>query len=155
MDKKRISIIVFIVGIITLIAGVIFLVVQLNSGPAVHDGEYLVSIGEWMREGGNCAQLKCVSEDTKCLDLENDGADDCESGGVIWNFTEIGEGTLTTNNHLNDYDFKWLIEDGKLKIRTDWLYELNDEFEYSLDQNNNVLILKKDGEEIKFIPASS
>ena len=29
---------------------------------------------------------------------------------VIWNFTEIGKGTLTTNNHENDYDFIWAID---------------------------------------------
>ena len=128
MNKKRISLIVFIIGIITLLAGVIFLIVRLTAGPNTADGEYLVSIGEWTEEG---------------------------EPNVVWSFTEVGKGTLTTNGHINDYDFAWIIEDGKLKIRTDWLYEMDDEFNYKLDQGNNSLFIIKDEEEIKFIPASN
>ncbi len=128
MNKKRIfSIIIFVIGILTLIAGVVFLIIKLVSGPAVNDGNYLVSIGKWQEE---------------------------DASGVIWNFSEIGKGTLTTNNHLNDYEFQWSIEDGKLKIETDWLYTINDEFEYTLNQSDNVLVIQKDTEEIKFIPVS-
>ena len=125
MNKKRISLIVLIIGLITLIAGVVFLVVRLNAGPSVADGEYLVSVGEW----------EAKSEP-----------------GVVWNFTEIVKGTLTTNNHINDYDFVWAIEDGKLKINTEWLYTLNDEFDYSLDQNEKTLTLTSGDEEIIFVP---
>lgn len=125
MDKKRISLIVLIIGLITLVAGVVFLIVRLNAGPSIQDGEYLVSVGEWTEE---------------------------DEPGVVWNFTEIGKGTLTTNNHTNDYDFIWALEDGKLKVETDWLYTLDDEFEYKLDQNNNVLILTSGETEIKFTP---
>ena len=79
----------------------------------------------------------------------------CENGGVIWNFTEIGKGTLTTNNHLNDYEFIWALEDGKLQVQTDWLYTLNNTYEYLLDQNSGTLTLTSGSETIKFVPASS
>ena len=59
---------------------------------------------------------------------------------------------MTTNNHINDYDFVWAIEDGKLKINTEWLYTLNDEFDYSLDQNEKTLTLTSGDEEIIFVP---
>ena len=126
MNKKRVSLIVLIIGLLTLIAGVVFLIVRLNAGPSVADGEYLVSVGEWKEQ---------------------------DEPSVIWNFTEIGKGTLTTNNHTNDYDFVWAIEDGKLKVNTEWLYTLNDEFDYTLDQNGNILTLTRGDEETIFIPA--
>lgn len=154
MNKKRISLIVFIIGIITLLAGVVFLMVKIVTTPSTTDGEYLVSIGKWEREGTECTQSKCA-EDTKCLDENGESVIQCNDSGVIWNFTELGKGTLTTNNHINDYDFRWAIEDGKIIIETDWLYTLNNEFEYRLDQNNKTLTIVKDGEDIKFIPAKS
>lgn len=125
MNKKRISIIVLIIGLITLIAGVVFLIIKLNAKPSIQDGEYLVTVGEWTKE---------------------------DEPSVIWKFTEIGKGTLTTNDHLNDYDFAWALEDGKLKINTEWLYTLNNEFEYSLDQSNNILVLNSGDETFTFVP---
>ena len=154
MNKKRISLIVLIIGIITLIAGVVFLIVQLNSGPSIADGEYLVSIGEWKLKSGKCEQSKCA-ENTKCVDENGQSSVVCEGDGVVWNFTEIGKGTLTTNNHVNDYDFVWTLEDGKLKINTEWLYTLNDEFEYTLDQNGNILTLTRGDEEVEFVPLTN
>ena len=125
MNKKRISLIIFIIGLITLIAGVIFLIVRLNAGPNITDGEYLVSVGEWTEQG---------------------------EPGVVWNFTEIGKGTLTTNNHINDYEFAWALENGTLKIDTEWLYTLNNEFKYSLDQGSSILTLTSGEEETIFVP---
>lgn len=154
MNKKRISLIVLIIGIITLIAGVVFLIVQLNSGPSIADGEYLVSIGEWKLKSGKCEQSKCA-ENTKCVDENGQSSVVCEGDSVVWNFTEIGKGTLTTNNHVNDYDFVWTLEDGKLKINTEWLYTLNDEFEYTLDQNGNILTLTRGDEEVEFVPLTN
>lgn len=133
--KNLVGIIVMLVGILTLIAGLTFFLVKILTKPDVLDGDFLVSVGEWRLE-----------TDTNCADEAN-----CEdNSGVIWNFTEIGKGTLTTNNHLNDYDFIWAIENGKLKIETSWLYNLNDEYEYKID--NNKLILN---DEITFVPSSS
>ena len=70
---------------------------------------------------------------------------------MIWQFTEIGKGKLTTNGHTNDYDFIWAIEDDKLKIETSWLYDLENEYEYSLNQGDGTLTLKENDKEIKFI----
>lgn len=151
MNKKRVSIIAMIIGLITLVGGVVFLIIRLTAGPSVADGEYLVSVGEWTMRGENCVQSKCGS-DTKCVGPNGESMMLCEDSGVIWNFTEIGKGTLTTNNHLNDYDFIWAIEDDKLKIETEWLYTLNNEYEYELDQAAQTLVLKNGSDEIKFAP---
>lgn len=122
-----------IVGLITLVAGVVFLVISLNQAPAVQDGEYLVSVGEWTLDDGS----NCTAETS------------CESG-VIWNFTEIGKGKLTTDNHKNDYDFIWSLKDGKLLIETDWLYTLNNEYNYEIDQGAGTLVLNAGEETYKF-----
>ena len=121
--KKIISIGVLIVGLIMLIVGVAFLVLNLMKMNQAADGDYLVSAGDWVLEGEE---------------------------GVIWDFTEVGKGKLTTNGHLNDYDFSWAIEDGKLLIETDWLYTLENEYEYSLDQGAGVLTLTADDATYKF-----
>ena len=121
--KKRIPLIVFIIGIVTLLAGGGFLLFKLLKQPDTRDAEYLVEIGEW---------------------VEND------ADSVIWNFTEIGKGSLTTNNHFNDYDFIWAIEGETLKIETKWLYDLNDEYTYSLDRGAKTLTLTKGDSSIIF-----
>lgn len=118
MKKKLIvSIILFVLGIIALVVGLVMLIIKLLTGPAIRDGEFLVDIGEWTLE---------------------------DNSSVIWNFTEIGKGKLTTNNHVNDYDFLWSVEGGKLKIETKWLYQLNDEYEYELNQGNRKLTLNEE-----------
>lgn len=123
-DKKKIAgIVVFIVGLITLIAGVVFLVLKFVGASAMQDGVYLTQAKEWVM----------------------DGAD-----GVIWDFTEIGKGTLTTNNHLNDYHFEWSLEDGKLIIQTEWLYTLDNRYDYTLNQRDGTLTLKDGDKEFKF-----
>ena len=128
MERKQlISIIIFIIGLITLAVGVVFLVVRLNGKPAIEDGEHLVSVGEWIME---------------------------DEDGVIWTFTEIGKGKLTTNSHLDDYDFIWALEDGKIKIETDWLYALNDEYHYRIE-NENLVLIRDDSSEVKFRPGGS
>lgn len=130
--KKSLAIIILIIGVVTLIIGVVFLAVRLNAGPAVSDAEYLVEKGNWEMEPLNCPESEVIR-------------DGCGEAGVIWKFTEVGKGTLTTNNHQNDYDFIWAIEDGKLKIETSWLYTLNDEFNYKLDKGSGTLTLTRDG----------
>ena len=131
MDKKKIiSIIVMVIGIMTLVMGAVFLVLKLTAKPATADGEYLVSAGEWVMDSGDCE------------------AETCER--VIWKFTEIGKGTLTTNAHENDYDFKWALEDGKMTVQTEWLYELNNEYEYKINQDDGILTLRADDKEYRF-----
>lgn len=129
MRKKKLvwAITTLIVGLATLVTGIVFLVMNLNKGAAAQDGDYLVAQENWT--------------------LSN-------SDKVVWDFTEIGKGTLTTNGHENDYEFKWALEDGKLKIETDWLYELENEYDYTLDQSNGKLTLSADGKEYEFVANS-
>ena len=141
--QKIISIVVFVIGLITLVVGVVFLVMHLNSAPSISDAEHLVEVGTWRLDGEECVQLKCGDVE-KCLNDNGEPAEGCNGGGVIWTFTEVGKGTLTTNNHQNDYDFIWSIEGDKLKIETSWLYTMNDEFTYKLDQGTNTLTLDDD-----------
>ena len=136
--KKLVSIIVFAIGLATLIAGVIFLLINLLKGPDVQDGEYLVSAKDWvLKDGTNCANDE--AEATNCMP------------SVIWKFTEIGKGTLTTNNHENDYDFIWALEDGKIMIETDWLYTLENEYDYELNQSDGTMTLRSGEDEFKFV----
>lgn len=118
--KKIISFSVLILGITVLVVGVVFLVLNIMKANKAADGDYLVTAGNWTLDGQE---------------------------GVIWDFTEIGKGKLTTNNHINDYDFIWSLEDNKLKIETDWLYNLNNEYEYTLDQGAKTLTLTS-GEDV-------
>ncbi|MBR2855606.1 hypothetical protein IKE99_01540 [Candidatus Saccharibacteria bacterium] len=131
MDKKQkiISISILIAGMIALVVGVVFLVMKLNETPEISDGRYLVDAGEWMME------YECEGEDC---------------GRVIWKFTELGKGTLTTNKHENDYDFKWSLRDDKLDVRTNWLYELDNNYDYRLNRDEKSLTISADGKEYRF-----
>ncbi len=113
-----------VAGALTLVIGVGFLVFRMIEAGRQADGEYLVAAGEWTLSG----------ED-----------------GVIWDFTEIGKGTLTTNNHTNDYEFEWAIDGDKLIIETDWLYEMENEYNYSLDQGDGVLTLTDNDGSYEFV----
>lgn len=124
--KKVFGILVFVLGTLTLIAGVVWLVLDLIKKPIIRDADYLVSVGTW--------QLKDSSE-------------------VVWNFTEVGKGTLTTNFHINDYDFRWRMDGDTLIIETDWLYTLDDEYTYELDQNKDTLTLTSGENTYTFVPA--
>lgn len=105
-------------------AGLATLLVKLLAKPDTRDAEYLVEMGEWAEE---------------------------DADGVIWNFTEIGKGTLTTNNHTNDYEFIWAIDGDTLKIETKWLYELNNEYTYKINQGEKKLTLTDGDKEYVFL----
>ncbi|MBR2836877.1 hypothetical protein IKE79_00795 [Candidatus Saccharibacteria bacterium] len=124
--KKRFALVVFFVGLVTLIGGAVFLVLNMLKEPVPRDAEYLVTIGTWQRQ---------------------------DAPSVIWDFTEIGKGTLTTNDHTNDYNFIWAMEGDKIKIETDWLYTLNNEYTYALDQTGGELTLTSNDGSITLIPA--
>ena len=143
-DKKKIACIAtFVVGLFVLVVGAVFLVLNLMRGNSVADGEYLVSADKWALEiDSNDASSEC-EEGEECETVD-------QSGKVVWDFTEIGKGTLTTDGGEHNYDFEWAIEDGKLIIQTAWLDELHNEYEYSLDQGNGVLTLKDGDGEYKF-----
>ena len=123
--KKIFGIITLAIGIMTLTAGAVFLLLNLLKAPAVRDADYLVQVGDW--------QMK-------------------DEPAVIWDFKGIGKGSLTTNSHVNDYDFIWAIEGNSLKIETSWLYSLNDEYEYELNQKEKTLVLTSGEETFTFVP---
>ena len=125
---RRVSIAVLTVGIVALAAGVAFFVYHLLQAGQAGDAEYLVKIGTWQRE---------------------------DAPSVVWDFTEIGKGTLTVNDHINDYDFAWALEDKQLKIDTDWLYTLNNEYNYSLNQAESKLTISTDDDTWVFVPADN
>lgn len=128
-NKKKVwGIVIFVFGLLVLAAGVTFLLFNLLKGPNVRDAEYLVEIGAWERE---------------------------DEPTVVWNFTEIGKGTLTTNFHINDYEFIWRIDGETLKIETDWLYELNDEYTYKLDQGAKTLTIVGEENSYTFVPSKT
>ena len=129
--NKRIAWIAFIVGAVALLAGAIYFILNLPQPSTARDAEYLVGIGTWAIK------------------------DDSGTENVIWHFTEIGKGTLTTNNHQNDYDFLWAMDGNQLTIETDWLYQLDDAFTYHLDQSANTLTLTRDDTSVTFIPYSA
>ena len=138
--KPLVSLIILIIGIIFLLAGVVFLIISFTRETRIQDGEYLLLAKEWLLDEGE----DCVSSDEDEINC---------TPSVIWKFTEIGKGTLTTNGHIDDYDFIWAIEDKKLKIETDWLYPLNNEYDYELNQDEGKLVLT-DGEEVAVLRAS-
>ena len=75
---------------------------------------------------------------------------------VIWTFYADGTGELTTNKS-NYYNIKWqLLQEDKslLNIDTEWLYELNDSFEFVLNRENNSFVVKNlaDEKESVFVP---
>ncbi len=120
--KKSSGFLALVLGAIVLVIGVALLIVNLNRGPKIHDAETLVATGQWQRE---------------------------DEPDVVWNFTEIGKGSLTTNAHTNDYDFIWSMKGDKLLVETDWLYKLNDEFQYKLEDGKLIL-----NDNIVFVPAA-
>lgn len=119
--SKKWPLAVFILGIIALVVGLSVLIVKLISSPAVADAEFLVSNSKWVRE---------------------------DEPSVLWDFTEIGKGSLTTDGGVTNYDFIWALEGNKLKIETSWLYEINDEFNYSLDQGTKTLTISNGETEV-------
>lgn len=124
-EKKggRKGVLALAVGAAVCIAGLIFMLVQLFAEPGLADAEFLVSSGSWVRE---------------------------DEPSVIWNFTEVGKGQLTTNSHKNDYDFIWAISGDKLQVETEWLYTFSNEFLYKLDQEAKTLTLSDGEKEIVF-----
>lgn len=123
--KKIFGVIVFILGIATLIGGLTFMLINFLKPPIIRDADYLVKVSTW--------QLK-------------------DDAAVVWNFTEIGKGSLTTNAYINEYDFIWRMDNDILKIETDWLYTLNDEYVYQLDQNEKILTLTSGEDNYTFVP---
>lgn len=112
--KKKWPIVVFVLGMIALAVGVAMLIVKLVNQNPVADTEYLVTASEWVRE---------------------------DQPSVVWDFDNEGKGKLTTDGGQNHYDFTWALSGDKMSIKTKWLYDLNDEFQYKIDKNAGTLTI--------------
>ena len=128
--KKIIIIILSIVLGLSLLGGALYYFVFRDTTPPLSDAEFLIKIGTW---------------------------EESDASKVKWIFKENGQGTLTTNDMQNYYDFTWNLEEDVLKITTSWLYELNDEFSFSLNREENTftVISKEDEKESIFIPTTA
>lgn len=138
MNKKKLSLIVFIIGLITLVGGITALILSFVLKPNMRDAEYLVSMDKWV-----------LQPDVEVPEGSEANVETIDTN-VIWKFTEIGKGTLTTNNHINDYDFIWAIDGDTLKVETKWFYELNNEYTYKIDQGAKTLTLTTGETEYRF-----
>ena len=152
--------VVFVLGLFVLCGGIAFLVVKLMSKPVISDAEFLVTQKTWsLVDGTNCIPMatddldgdaESTNEDSETEESEKAEDDDAAQTNclpsLVWEFTEVGKGTLTTNGHINDYEFIWALDEDRLKIETKWLYDLNNEYTYELDQEKGELTLT-DGEE--------
>ncbi len=123
---RKISIAAFAVGMLVLIGGIGFCAWRYLKGAPVADARFLVEVGSWQMQ---------------------------DEEPVIWKFTDIGHGTLTTNKHINDYDFIWALDGNEFKIDTNWLYTLSDAFTYELDQSARELKITSGDQTYTFIPA--
>lgn len=126
----------------------------LGGDSSVQDGDFLVEKKTWILDDTNGSNLATDQTMANCTN-DNQEANCITAAGVIWEFSEIGKGTLTTNNHLNDYDFIWAIENGKLKIETSWLYLMENEYDYELDQGAGRLKLSDDNGTYYFIASGN
>ncbi|MBQ3464506.1 hypothetical protein IJH27_01580 [Candidatus Saccharibacteria bacterium] len=126
-SKKPLVISLVIVGVL-LMAGAIYGLFFLDLAPKIvlSDAEFLVDVRSW----------------------EKDGAPT-----VIWTFNDLESGEITTNK-TNYYKTKWGLENEKLSFKTEWLYEISDEFEFLLNREEKYFTVKNlaDGGESKFVP---
>ena len=113
-QKKIAGVVTLVIGAAVMIAGLVFMLVNLFAEPGLRDAEYLVEVGTWVRE---------------------------DEPDVIWNFTEVGKGELTVNGGGQNYDFLWSIDGEQMIVETDWLYTLDDTYGYEIDQNARTLTL--------------
>ncbi len=131
--KKKTKIIILVSVLVLVLAGIgvgLFFLLsnKPEPEPVLSDTEYLIKIESWEKTGAPT---------------------------VIWTFRDDRVGELTTNK-TNYYTTKWALEEdgAKLHILTNWLYELDDTFEFSLDRENNTFTVKNlaDETESVFVP---
>ena len=156
--KLIISIIILVLGVGALAGGAVYFILDQSKKPDVRDAEFITKVGKWTMLYldtsliTNCGSNE-IEEPTNCIDSPEPTEG---PSNVIWDFTEIGKGTLTTNNHIDDHEFKWSLEGNTLKVETEWLYDLYNEYTYELNQEESTLTLTDpDGETYKFIPATT
>ena len=123
--KKIVLISVGVFLLLTLGGTGLYFYLNRDTTPPLSDADFLVDIGTWEKQG---------------------------SPKVKWIFKKDGEGTLTTNES-NFYDFTWELSGEELKISTDWLYTLEDDFSFSLNREEKTftVVAKSDNKESVFI----
>ena len=128
---KRIIIISVAVFLVLILGGTgLYFYLHRDTSAPLSDADFLVSVGTWEKSG---------------------------TSKVKWIFKEDGKGSLTTNDALNFYDFTWTLENGTLKIVTDWLYTLEDEFSFTLNREEEsfTVVAKEDEKESVFIKTTA
>ncbi len=133
-DKKisPIVIVAIIIGVLAIVGVCLYFFVFKEPEPEVvlTDAQYIIKTSSWEKQ---------------------------DSPTVIWTFHEDGTGELTTNKS-NYYETLWELTEGEegqvLKTTTDWLYELNDSFAFTLDREANSFTVKNlaDDTESIFVP---
>ena len=134
MKKKLILIFGSIFFLIAVTAGSFFLTKFIDeSDPKkkMSDADLLVSTNSWTKSG----------EDT-----------------VIWSFKPDATCRLTTNG-TEYFDCTWYLEDGILGIKTSWLIDLEDEFDFRMNRDSSETyfetVSKSDGKSSRFTPLVS
>lgn len=126
-SKKPLIITLIIVGVL-LVAGLVYYFFFFSKGTKIvlSDSDYLIETKSWEK---------------------------VDAPTVIWVFNENGKGELTTNKS-NYYDTTWSLKGSTLEISTEWLYDLNDSFEISIDRGEKSFTVKNlsDETESKFVP---
>ena len=125
-SKKPLIITLVAVAVLALAGGVYYYLAHREKPVFLSDAEYLIDVESWEKSG---------------------------APSVIWAFRADSKGELTTNKS-NYYPTSWSLEGGKLQISTSWLYELNDEFEFSLNRVEKSFTVKNlsDDTESTFLP---
>ncbi|MBR3204184.1 hypothetical protein IKF81_00680 [Candidatus Saccharibacteria bacterium] len=85
--------------------------------------------------------------------IETKSWEKVDAPSVIWTFNEQGKGEITTNKS-NYYEMEWELSDKTLKIDTNWLYELNDSFDFFLNREEKsfTVINRSDNTVSTFVP---
>lgn len=131
MKKKLIVIFSAIFAFLAVTFGAFFitrLIMEKESAEKISDADFLVSKHVWKKVG-----------------TEN----------VIWTFESDGSCKISTNG-TETFDCDWNFSDEKLHIKTAWLYELDDTFEFSLDKDAGTfkVVGSADGKESTFAPST-
>ena len=127
MKKKLLLILASIIILIASAVGTFFVAKtldELDPTKKFSDAEFLTTFSEWKKVGTET---------------------------VSWSFNSDGTCRLTTNG-TEFFDCKWFLEDEILGIKTAWLTELDDEFNFTLDRNEKTFSVKSlvDGAESTF-----
>jgi len=109
-DKKRktITIICSIIAFVLITVAAFFITKALNPD-SVSTADFLVAEQSWQKS---------------------------DEASVVWSFSSDGTCKITTNS-TETFDCSWQLIDNNLKIQTNWLKTLSDEFEIEINKSDN------------------